>query len=115
MQENVERYVKLVAGCSLLILILAAYGRGVSAEVAAEGSWQLDSGTMRDEPVPLVADYRVTLTIEGGRVTGRAACNRYGGTIRIDGDEVSLGEVGAMAIGCQPAVISSEQAYLSAL
>lgn len=116
MRENVERYVRLLAGCSVLIVALACgEGGQVSPEVAAEGSWQLVSGTVRDEPVPLVTGSRITLTIEGERATGRAACNRYGGTILIDGDAVSLGEIFRTAMACQPAVNSSEQAYFSAL
>lgn len=116
MRENVERHVRLLAGCTVLILA-SACGEVAPppAEVAAGGSWQLDSGTVRDEPMPLVTGYRITLTIEGDRATGRAACNRYGGTILIDGDAVSHGEIFRTAMGCQPTVNSSEQAYLSAL
>lgn len=117
MRENVERSVKLFAVCSVFTFALAACGEGlpVRAEVPVEGSWQLDSGSVRDEPVPLVTGYRITLTIEGESATGRAACNRYGGTIRIDRDSLSLGEIGATEMGCQPEVLSSEQAYISAL
>jgi heat shock protein HslJ len=117
MRENVEQSVRLFAVCSVFAFVLAACGEGlpVRAEVAAAGSWQLDSGTVRDKPVPLVVGYRITLTIEGDSATGRAACNRYGGTIRIDRDSLSLGEIGATEMGCQPAVMSSEQAYFSAL
>jgi heat shock protein HslJ len=116
-RENVEQFVKLFAICSVFAFGLAACGQDPPApsEVAAEGSWQLDSGTLRDEPVPLVTGHRITLTIEGDSATGRAACNRYGGTIRIDGDSLSLGETGATGMLCQPAVMSSEQAYFSAL
>jgi heat shock protein HslJ len=117
MRKNVERSVKLFAVCSVLPVLLAACGEGAPAPagVAAEGSWRLHSGAVRDEPVPLVTGYRITLTIEGDNATGRAACNRYGGSIRIDGDSLSLGEIGATQMGCQPAVMSSEEAYFSAL
>ncbi len=118
MLEDVERSVKPLAVCSVLAIVLSACaldGAGGSAEIAAQGSWQLASGTVRDDPVPLVAGFRVTITIDGDRATGRAACDRYGGTVRIDGDFLSLGEIGATQIGCRPAVMASEEAYFSAL
>jgi len=82
-----------LAVCSLFASVSGACGDGlpVRADVAAAGSWRLDSGTVRDKSVPLVAGYRITLGIEGEAMSGRAACNRYGGRIRFDGDSVSLG------------------------
>ncbi len=117
MRENVEQFVKLFAICSVFAFGLTACGQNPLAPAAfvVEGSWQLDSGTVRDEPVPLVTGHRITLTIEGDSATGGAACNRYGGTIRIDGDSLSLGGITATEMGCQPAVMSSEEAYLAAL
>jgi heat shock protein HslJ len=117
MRGHLKQIVKLLAVLSGLILSLTACGEGSSVPPAAgaSGRWQLESGTLQGEPLPLVPGYRITLTIDGDSVTGRSACNWYGGTIRIDGDNLSFGEIGGTDMGCRPKVMSSEQAYLMAL
>ncbi|MEQ8718324.1 MAG: META domain-containing protein [Acidimicrobiales bacterium] len=80
-----------------------------------EGAWHLTSGVVDGEPVPLVEGHRITMTIAGGEVGGVAACNSYGGSVTIDDGSFSLGEVGWTAMGCEPAVTASEQAYLGGL
>lgn len=80
-----------------------------------DGAWQLVSGTVDAEPIPLVDGRRITLTIGDGEIGGVAACNSYGGSVTIDGGTFALGELSWTAMGCEPDVTASEQAYLDAL
>ena len=81
----------------------------------ADGSWTLVSGSVGEEPIPLTPDYPVTLTIEGSEIGGRAACNSYGGTVAIDGSSIEIGELAWTEMGCEPAAMETEQAFLGAL
>lgn len=74
-----------------------------------EGEWVLVSG------VPLVDGYPISLSASVNEFGGRAACNQYGGSAVIDGDTISIGEMFMTEMGCEPAVMDAESAYLTAL
>lgn len=80
------------------------------------GSWVL----VEAEPAIEVPDAtRVTLTVEEAdgvlRAGGTAACNTYGGTVRVDGGSWSIDELAWTEMGCEPAFMEAESAYLEAL
>ena len=113
---------KLAALLFAVVLLLAACGSddGDSTDEAGsgsavDGSWTLDSGTVDGQAVPLLADYPITLVIEGVEVGGRAACNSYGGSVSVDGSTIAITEVFMTEMACEPQVMESEQAYLQAL
>jgi heat shock protein HslJ len=113
---------KLVVALLALVVVLAACGSddadssgATTTGGGAEGAWKLSSGTVDGEPIPLLADYPVTLVIEDGQISGRAACNSYGGSVSVDGSSIEIGEVAWTEMGCEPAVMESEQAFLAAL
>lgn len=60
----------LIGSVLTLGLVACAEGSPVRPDGAAAESWQLESGTVGGERVPLVPGYRITLTIEGNSVTG---------------------------------------------
>ncbi len=98
----------------LLVLVLAACGGGEassdgSSAVDPDGDWVLIDG------MDTIADFPITLSIEGNQVSGRAACNSYGGTIRINGTAVAISELFQTEMGCQPEVMEAEQRFLAAL
>ena len=105
----------------LLGLMLAACAADVadpsgSAPTDVEGSWQLTAGRMDNEAVPIVESHPITLTIEGSRLGGRAACNEYGARIIAAGDGIALEELAWTAMACMPDdVMASESAYVAAL
>lgn len=106
----------LSAVCYVVMSVLVACGSSpAGADTDAMGSWQLATGTVQGEPIPIVPGYRITLTIERDSAGGRSACNWYGQTIRIEGDSLTLGEGSSTAIGCRPDVMASEEAYLTGL
>ncbi len=80
------------------------------------GEWQLESGTLDGAAFPLVDGWRVTFQLEeDGRFGGRAACNGYGGTYELDGSAISFGEWSITEMGCEPAVMASEQAFITVM
>jgi heat shock protein HslJ len=82
---------------------------------ALDGPWVLVSGSVDGAPVALVDGWDVTLTIEGSQVGGRAACNGYGGTLDTAGGTFIVGDLSWTEMGCEPAVMELEQAYLRSL
>lgn len=94
-------------------------GDGVDVDLATrlEGtSWVLVEGTGPDGPIPLVEGWPVTMNVADGTVSGRAACNGYGGDVAIDDDGgFTVGELYTELAGCEPAVEDSNSAFLGAL
>lgn len=111
------RILELFAIWPVMTLALAACGERAPAgsNAGAAGNWQLESGTVGGRPVPLVPGYRITLFIDGDNATGTSACNLYGTEVRTQGGSFSISEIEGTAIGCQPEILASEDAYLSAL
>ena len=53
------------------------------AAIDPAGPWELESGTLADQPLALVAGAPITLVVEGSQVSGRSACNQYFGEFAI--------------------------------
>ena len=102
-----------------IALLLAACGGGGGAAPSASaepeldlaGTWELTEGT----GIPIVADYPITLSFSRSDVRGISACNHYGGQVSLAGGEFSIGGLGSTAMGCEPAVLAAEEAYMAAL
>ena len=57
-----------------------------------------------------------TLTLEpGGRVSGETGCNRFTGTVSVDGPAVTFGPLGTTRMACEPPLVEQEAAVLDAL
>ncbi|MEX2652697.1 MAG: META domain-containing protein [Acidimicrobiia bacterium] len=81
-----------------------------------EGAWQLETGTLDGEPIPLVEGHPITLTIEGETVGGTAACNSYGGSYTLSDGEVTFSALFQTEMACFPEeTMAAENAYLEAL
>jgi heat shock protein HslJ len=65
--------------------------------------------------VKIIADHPITLTLEGSRVEGTAACNLYGGEFATQGNRFTLSETHMTLMGCRPAVMEAEYTYTAAL
>ncbi|MEX1125605.1 MAG: META domain-containing protein [Acidimicrobiia bacterium] len=100
-----------------MILGLVLVACGDPAEPASiEGAWQLESGTLDNEPVPLVDDHPITLTIEGDTVGGNASCNSYGGFYTLSDGSITISAMFQTEMACFPdETMASESAYLAAL
>lgn len=99
----------------LAVLLAASCNDGEDDSTDAAGAWVLSSGEHDGAEVPIVDGYRITLTIEDASIGGTAACNLYGGDAEIEGSSLRIGALNVTERGCEPAVMASEQAYLSAL
>lgn len=87
----------------------------IDAVLNPDGEWVLESGTIDGEPFPLVQDWRITMVLADGTIGGTAACNGYGGTFAFDGATMTVGDLAATEIGCEQAVMESEQAFFQAI
>jgi heat shock protein HslJ len=83
--------------------------------VSLEGDWHLASGTVDGAPFPIVAESPITLTVQGTEITGRAACNQYGGTLSVvdGGPRLSMTSMTEMA--CEEPAMAAEAAFSAAL
>jgi heat shock protein HslJ len=96
-------------------------GRGLDyrAEAVAEellGSWALAESSEGEDPLPIPAAARATLTFSAGsRAGGSSFCNGYGGTYVLDGDRLRLEDVAVSLVACEGPVGAAEGAYLDLL
>ena len=97
------------------VLLLAACGSAGDVPAGPVGEWRLTDGVHDGDPLPLVADAPITMTVADGEVSGRAACNLYAGTLTIDGDRLSVVAMSTTEMGCDPVVMEAESRYVAAL
>lgn len=82
------------------MLTVACLGSDFADSV--EGSWQMTSGTVGGEEIPLISSHPITISFEANEVTGTASCNGYGGTFELSGSEISFGNLAMTEMGCFP-------------
>lgn len=80
-----------------------------------DGEWTLVAGAHDGEPVPILDDAPITMTIEGNEIGGRAACNIYGGELQVDGEQIDIAAMSMTEMGCDGPVMEAEAAYVAAL
>lgn len=100
-----------------LALIVSACTSGEITPPAVIGDWELQGGTLADGPFPIVEGNRITIDFaDDGTVGEVSACNSYGGTYVADAEDLVIGdELASNAMGCAPAVMDSEAAFLAVL
>jgi heat shock protein HslJ len=80
------------------------------------GVWALRSGTSGGAQLRIPDQARATIEFgERQRVGGTSFCNGYGGTYRLDGDELVLEDVASTLVLCEGEVGAAESAYLAVL
>ncbi|CAN5281215.1 hypothetical protein BH18ACT5_BH18ACT5_16530 [soil metagenome] len=104
---------------SYQLLVLLAIGAActTASEATADisGGWQLISGSLSGQPIPLVETSPITLRVEESNVSGSSACNQYGGLVSVDGSTIAFGDLASALMGCEPDVMAAEAAYTNAL
>ena len=107
---------------ALLVLALAACGQSSPipspepGDGDPQGDWQLVAGTVNGQEVPILEDYRITLSLDGSRIGGTSACNSYGGTLRVDGGRLRIEDLAQTAMACvDEAAMTAEAIYMSGL
>ncbi len=114
---NIRRALGLILAASLVI---AACGTNDNAAVSDDGTsfdgaWVLSAATIDGEDVVLLDHYRVTMTIDGSDIGGRAACNSYGGSVSIDDGAFSVGALSWTEMACERPVMKIEALFLRGL
>jgi heat shock protein HslJ len=103
----------------LLLIALFAFVTACSAateeEIDITGNWQLVSGSVDGQAIPLTDDSPVTLNATGTEVGGTSACNSYGGQFILDGSSISIGDLFTTLMMCTPDVMDVEIPYTAAL
>jgi heat shock protein HslJ len=103
-----------------LTLIACAEGDGAPADPPTSdptaSAWELESGALDGSPIPILGSHPITLSFTEDGAGGTAACNGYGGSYSISGNELTLSEVFQTEMACMPEeTMESEQKYLEAL
>jgi heat shock protein HslJ len=103
------------------VVAVALLGVGYAAQAAGRDSGQTLAGSKwvlgSMGQGQAVFDGTVT-TLEIGaayEVHGSAGCNRYMGTLEVDGDTLTFGPVGATMMMCPGEIMDQETEYLQAL
>jgi heat shock protein HslJ len=96
-------------------MLIAACAGTTPEGPSIEGSWQLTSGEIDGNPIPLVDASPITLRLDGSRVSGTSACNQYGGSYLLDGDVIEFGDMTTTLMACEAGVMDAESAYHNAL
>lgn len=75
-------------------------------------TWQIED----IDEAGIVDRSMITLQFPGeGRVAGSTGCNRYFGTVSIDGDRLSFSQLGSTRRACVPALMNQEQRFLEVI
>jgi heat shock protein HslJ len=78
--------------------------------------WTLDRSSIADLVGDVPLDAAITITFEDGQVSGRAACNSYGGAYDADDDgSLSFEGFSVTEMACDPELMALESAYLQVL
>ena len=116
-----SRLGRLVLGLCLATLLLAMTACGED-EVAGPGdggtegtTWLLDRASVQHLAPDAPTDARVDLTFEGDAVSGSSGCNRYGGSVEVDGSSVAFRDLFGTQMACAQTLMDLESAYLAAL
>ncbi len=80
-------------------------------------SWTLKSYGPKSQQVSVAADISVTMIISdsGQSATGISGCNRYSGSVVLDGKRITIGPTAGTRMACTPAKDVMERIYLGAL
>jgi heat shock protein HslJ len=90
-------------------------GEETDDSLPLDGAWVLIAATVDGANLSLNDQHRVTMTIDGSEINGRAACNSNGGAISIDNGAFSLGEIAQTEMDCEPAVMEIESTFIQGL
>ena len=83
-----------------------------TSESPGTGPWQVSTINEAD----VIDGTSVTLEFaEEGRVAGSGGCNRYFGSVAIDGDRITFSEIGSTRMACEPAIMGQEDRFFAAL
>ena len=83
-----------------------ACGSAESGDLDVMGDWQLVSGSVDGQAIPLIEDSPVTLNLNGTEVGGTAGCNSYGAQLVLDGESISISDLTTTLMACAPEIMA---------
>ena len=98
-----------------LFALVSACSSAVQDEIDITGNWQLLSGSVDGQALPLINGSPVTLNVTGTEIGGTSACNSYGAPFILDDSSISIGDVMSTLMMCTPDVMAVEVPYTAAL
>lgn len=118
MTNRTSRPMALVFAAALVLVACGGTGEpGAEGTPDPTGDWVLVEGRGPDGELTLVEGSPVTLSIDGERWGGVAACNSYGGSVSLDGDRLAFDDgLTVTEMACpDDDVMALESGYLAAL
>jgi heat shock protein HslJ len=103
---------------TVLFVALVAVSACLGSDFAdsLDGPWQLTSGTVGGEEIPIIDSHPITITFEGDQVGGTASCNGYVGTFELEGSSIGFENLAMTEMACSPEeTMKAEQMYAEAL
>lgn len=85
-----------------VLALLATACLGSDFADSIEGSWQMTSGTVDGEEIPLLDSHPITIHFEGDQMGGTAACNSYDGTFSLSGSRITISNLAMTEMACFP-------------
>jgi heat shock protein HslJ len=85
------------------------------APVDVTGTWQLAAGQIDGIAIALVPDSPITMTVDGSKVSGRAACNFYGAEITVQDGAIRMRATSMTEMACQEPAMAAEAVFIAAL
>ncbi|MGB3614878.1 MAG: META domain-containing protein, partial [Elainellaceae cyanobacterium] len=110
-----------ISSIVLTVIASAAVQTGMSmssqAQVPAspEQRWTLVRFETETGAVPLAEATEITAEFTGDGVSGNGGCNRYTGSVTVDGNSLTTGPIAATRRACPPPVSDQEFRYFEAL
>jgi heat shock protein HslJ len=105
-----------LAGCLLLGCAKSPVASGDSGALQGKGltgtAWRLQDlgGAVVLDGVEATLEFP-----EEGKVAGRGSCNRFFGSVKVEGEKISFGPLGSTKMACPEAISNQESKYLEAL
>ncbi len=97
-------------------LLLGLTSCAVPSAPVAESLWGTEWRLQSLGGQPAMADVPATLAFpEAGRVGGQGSCNRFFGSVNLDGERLRFDHMGATKMACDRGAMDQENRYLAAL
>ncbi|MGB0388596.1 MAG: DUF4377 domain-containing protein [Ardenticatenaceae bacterium] len=84
-------------------------------ETLAGTKWEFSWGEVDRESFAPFADQPITLDFSADQISGNGACNGFFGGYEVDGDTLTIGEMGVTAMACEPELMELERQFFNAL
>jgi heat shock protein HslJ len=81
------------------------------------GSWRLANMTAPGSPMPMLpaAETGLTADFANGRISGSGGCNRFNGSYKTKGKQLSIGPLASTFKACEEGISRQESLYFKAL